>query len=105
MQLLVLLVLFGVMYAILIVPQQRRMKAHREMLARLRPGDVVVTSGGIHGAVAEVEDTVVWLEVAPDVELKVNKEAVSAIVDPVDAAELDDDDEEPADDEFEETDA
>ncbi len=91
MSFVVLLVLFGVMYAVLIVPQQRRMKAHREMLARLKPGDLVVTSGGIHGAVVEVEDAVVWLEVAPDVELKVNKAAVADIVEPADDDFADDD--------------
>ena len=47
----------------------------------LEPGMVVVTNAGIHGAVAELEDKVVWLEVAPEVELKVSRGPIAEIVD------------------------
>ena len=62
--------LLGIMYFIMIRPQQRQMKAHAALIRSLEPGMVVVTNSGIHGAIAEVEDKVVWLEVAPEVELK-----------------------------------
>ncbi|MEZ5166676.1 MAG: preprotein translocase subunit YajC [Acidimicrobiales bacterium] len=77
---LVLIAMFGAFYALMIVPQQRRTKAHQALLKSLEPGDVVVTNLGIYGAVAEVEDSVVWLEVAPEIELKV---ALSAIAERV----------------------
>lgn len=80
MELVILLVLMGALYAFMIVPQQRKMKAHQELLRKLEVGDVVVTNAGIYGAVAEVEDDVVWLEVAPEVELKVSKGAIAEVV-------------------------
>jgi len=88
----------GALYAFMIIPQQRKMKAHTALLRSLQEGDVVVTSAGIYGAIAEVEDNVVWLEVAPDVELKVLR---SAITDRVERADddLDDDDDDFEDDE------
>ena len=72
--------LLGIMYFIMIRPQQKRMKEHAALLRSLEPGMVVVTNSGIHGAIAEVEDKVVWLEVAPEVELKVSKGAISEVV-------------------------
>jgi len=88
----------GALYAFLIIPQQRKMKSHNTLLQSLQEGDVVVTSAGIYGAIAEVEDNVVWLEVAPDIELKVLR---SAIADRVERADdvVDDDDADDADDE------
>ncbi len=94
MSFVVLLVLMGALYAFMIVPQQRRMKAHQALLASLEVGDVVVTSAGIYGAIAEVEDNVVWLEVAPEVELKVTKASVVERVSDDDDDDDDDDDEE-----------
>jgi preprotein translocase subunit YajC len=101
MSFVILLVLMGALYAFMIVPQQRRMKAHQALISSLEPGDVVVTNSGIHGAVAEVEDAVVWLEVAPEVELKVSKSAIAERVsqddDEYDDDEYEDDDEDLAD--------
>ncbi len=93
MQLLILVIMMGALYAFMIVPQQRRLKAHNALLSSLEEGDVVVTNSGIHGAVAEVEDKVVWLEVAPNVELKVSKGSIAERVsEPQDTDESDDDD-------------
>ncbi|MDW3218861.1 MAG: preprotein translocase subunit YajC [Acidimicrobiales bacterium] len=91
MEIVILLVAMGALYAFMIVPQQRRMKAHQELIRSLEEGDIVVTNAGIYGAVAEVEDAVVWLEVAPEVELKVTK---SAIVEKVTDGDGDDEDDE-----------
>ena len=96
-QLIILVVMVGALYAFMIVPQQRRMKAHQQLLRSLEEGDVVITSSGIYGAVAEVEDDVVWLEVAPEIELKVAKSAITEKV--VDHDEDAVDDEDAADDE------
>ena len=81
MSLIFLVVLLGIMYFIMIRPQQKRMKEHAALLRSLEPGMVVVTNAGIHGAVAELEDKVVWLEVAPEVELKVSRGSIAEIVD------------------------
>lgn len=72
-----LFAIFALFYFVFFRPQQKRMKAHQALMRSLKPGDVVVTNSGIHGAVAEVEDQVVWLEVAPDVELKMSRSSVT----------------------------
>ncbi|MCQ3815283.1 MAG: preprotein translocase subunit YajC [Acidimicrobiia bacterium] len=70
------ILLIGFVYFAMIAPQRRKMKAHRELMASLQIGDEVVTNAGIYGAVAEVEGSVIWIEVAPEVELKIQKSAV-----------------------------
>ena len=102
MEFLPILILLGAAYFFMIMPQQRRMKAHQALLNSLEPGDVVVTSAGIHGAIAEVEDGVVWLEVAPEIELKVSKSAIAERLADDDA---DDDDDDADDDVMAEADA
>ncbi|MEM7142903.1 MAG: preprotein translocase subunit YajC [Actinomycetota bacterium] len=99
MDILILIIAMGALYAFLIVPQQRRMKAQQALMRSLEEGDIVVTNAGIHGAIAEVEDAVVWLEVAPEVELKISKSAIVERVTDVDEDDEADevDDEEMAD--------
>ena len=69
--------LFLVMYFALIMPQQRRAKETRNLLASLSEGDEVVTSSGIHGFINTLDADVVWLEVADGVELKMSRSAVA----------------------------
>lgn len=76
MGLLPILLMFVLLYFVMIRPQQRRARAHRELVASISAGDEVVTTAGIFGVVSEVEDDVVWLEVAQDLELKVLKGTV-----------------------------
>ncbi len=75
-QFLIIILMFGALYYLLLRPQQKREKARRELVRSLEAGDEVVTNAGIHGVVAEVEDAVVWLEVAPNVELKLSRDAI-----------------------------
>jgi len=100
MNFVVLLVLMGALYAFLIIPQQRKMKSHNALLKSLQEGDVVVTSAGIYGAIAEVDDNVIWLEVAPDIELKVLRSAIADRVEQADDV-VDDDDEDDDEEDFE----
>ena len=74
----------GFLYFFMIAPQRRKTKAHRLLLNSLQEGDEVLTNAGIYGAVAEVEDSVIWLEVAPEVELKVQKASIVQVVSPSD---------------------
>ncbi len=71
------MIMMGALWFLLIRPQQKRAREHRELVRSLVEGDEVVTNAGIHGVVVEVEPTVVWLEVAPDVEMKISREAVA----------------------------
>ncbi len=74
------LALLLVIYLFLFLPQQRKAKAHRELVASIGDGDEVFLECGIHGFVGAVEDNVLWLEVADGVELKVNRASVAARV-------------------------
>ena len=71
MELLPILIMLGVLYLVMIRPQQKRARTHRDLVASIDAGDEVVTTAGIFGVVSEVEDDVIWLEVAKDLELKV----------------------------------
>jgi len=66
------------MYALLIRPQQRRDKEHREMLAKIEKGDQIVTTGGIHGKVTGVADDLLTVEIAPNVRVKLSKGAIQS---------------------------
>ena len=63
---LMMVVIFVVFYALLIMPQQRRQKKWQAMLSQIKPGDKVVTSGGLTGAIMSVKDDAVILRVPPD---------------------------------------
>ena len=75
-----LLLMFGIFYFLLIRPQQKRAKEHRALLDALKKGDQVVTAGGIHGKVASLDDTIVSLEVATGVTMKVEKGHIARVV-------------------------
>ena len=79
LQILPLVLIFAVFYFLLIRPQQKRMKAHREMLSNVRRGDVVVTSGGIIGTVTKVMDTELQVEIAEGVKVKVSREMLASV--------------------------
>lgn len=74
-----LVLMFAIFYFLLIRPQQKRAKQHKELVNNLKPGDQVVTAGGIHGKIAAVEDTTMTLEVATGVKMKMNRSAVTDV--------------------------
>ncbi len=78
--LLPLAVIFAIFYFLMIRPQQKQQKKHREMLEAVKKGDRVVTRGGIHGIVHGIADNVLTVEIADNVRVKMNREAVAAIV-------------------------
>ena len=71
-----LVILFVIFYFLLIRPQQKKAKEHREMVSKLEKGDAVVTSGGIHGTITGVAEDAVTMEIAENVRVKVAKEHV-----------------------------
>lgn len=76
-----LILIFIVFYFLLIRPQQKKMKQHREMLAAIRRGDKVVTGGGIVGTVSKVEnDDEVTVEIAKDVKVRVQRGTIAAVL-------------------------
>jgi preprotein translocase subunit YajC len=71
-----LLVMF---YVLLIRPQQQQQKRRKEMLSRLRKGDRVVTVGGLHATITDVQDDVLTLELAPNVRVRADRAAVASV--------------------------
>ena len=96
--LLMMVLIFGAMYFLMIRPQQRRRREAQSMQSSLGPGDEVVTIGGLYGMVTEIDDETVTLEVAPGIENRYARGAISRVVT---RAETEDDEEEEADDEAE----
>ena len=80
-QFLPLILIFGIMYFLLIRPQQKKLKDHRAMVEALRRGDQVLTQGGIIGKVTHVgEDGVVQVEIAEGVKVKVLRSTISQVM-------------------------
>lgn len=78
--LLPMLVIFGAFYFLLIRPQQKRQKAHTQLVAGLSVGDEVVTAGGLLGKITSVSEHYATLQIANNVEIKIQKSTVSAVV-------------------------
>lgn len=79
-QLIPFVAIIGIMYLLVIRPQQQRMKAHQALIAGVKRGDTVVTSGGIIGKVIKVMDNdEVLVEIAEDVRIRVVKSTISDI--------------------------
>lgn len=70
------LIIVGIFYFLLLRPQQKEAKAQEDLLRALQKGDAVVTNTGLHGIVAEVKDSTVSLEIAPKVNVTVDKSSV-----------------------------
>lgn len=80
-QLMPIILIFVVFYFLLIRPQQKKMRDHREMLAAMRRGDRIVTGGGIVGQVVKVgEDDQITVEIADEVRVKVMRSTVSTVL-------------------------
>jgi preprotein translocase subunit YajC len=78
--LIMMVVLFGLMYFMMIRPQMKRQKEHRQMVSALAKGDEVVTNGGIAGRVEDVGETFITVEIAPNVKVKLQKGAVQQVL-------------------------
>ena len=78
--LLPMVALFVIFYFLLIRPQQKRQKEHKNMVSGLTTGDEVVTMGGVLGKIKSVDDNFITLEVAKDVEIRVQRQSVQAMM-------------------------
>src|SRR5580658_7794937 len=80
-----LIFIFAIFYFLLIMPQQRRQKKWQAMLKEIKPGDKVVTSGGLTGAVMSVKDDAIVLRVPPDnIKLEVSRSSIVTLTTPED---------------------
>ncbi len=76
-----LLLVLAVFYFIVILPAKKQQKKKDSMIASLKKGDRVVTSGGLHGTVANVENDTVMVKVSENQKLRISKSAVVGLVD------------------------
>jgi preprotein translocase subunit YajC len=74
-----LILMFAIFYFLLIRPQQKKAKQHRELLSALKKGDRVVSSGGLHGVITGMSDDIVTMEIAPKVRVKVSRASISGV--------------------------
>ncbi len=72
-----LIIIFAIFYFLLIRPQQKKAKEHRQFLEALKRGDKVMTAGGLIGRVTDLSDTVVTLEVADKVRVRVARHQIA----------------------------
>ena len=75
-----LIIIFAIFYFLLILPQQRKVKKHRDLLGNLEKGKLVVTSGGLHGKITGLTDIVVTLEIASGVKVKLSRDQISGYI-------------------------
>ena len=80
MSFLPLIVIFAVFYFMLIRPQMKRSKEHRQLVSQLAKGDEVVTNGGLLGRITDVSETFITLEVAENVKIKLQRQAVASVM-------------------------
>ncbi|HAD37532.1 MAG TPA: preprotein translocase subunit YajC [Gammaproteobacteria bacterium] len=80
LSLLPLVVIFVLFYFLLIRPQQKRSKQHKEMVASVKKGDDVATSGGLLGRVIDLDNNFVTLEIAKGVNVKVQRPSIAQMI-------------------------
>lgn len=79
--LLPLILIFVILYFLLFLPTQRQQKRQQQMLANLKSGDRVVTSGGIRGTIVQIKDEYIHLKVPPsDIKLEIARSAVAGLL-------------------------
>jgi preprotein translocase subunit YajC len=75
-----LILMFAIFYFLLIRPQQKKAKQHKELLSSIKKGDRVISSGGLHGVVTGLTDDVVTMEIAPKIRVKVSRGSIAGLV-------------------------
>jgi preprotein translocase subunit YajC len=74
-----LILMFVIFYFLLIRPQQKKSKEHRQMISSLKKGDRIITSGGLHGQITGLSDTTLTVEIADKVRVKISRGNVGAL--------------------------
>ena len=75
-------VFFIIFYFILIRPQKKEQQRHQERIANLKKGDRIVTGGGVHGTVKGTKEKTLVVEIAEGVKVTLNRQSVSAVLEP-----------------------
>ena len=80
MSFLPLIIIFVIFYFLLIRPQMKRAKEHKKLVAELGNGDEVVTNGGLLGRITNVGESFITVELADNVQIKVQRHAIASIM-------------------------
>jgi preprotein translocase subunit YajC len=80
-----LLLMFGIMYFLVIMPQQRQRKKLQEMLGAVKNGDKVITTSGIYGTINGIDGDTFILKVADNVKIRIARAAIAQVEAPEDA--------------------
>ncbi len=75
-----IIILFAIFYFLLIRPQQKKAKEHKQMIDNLKKGSRIVTSGGIYGTIVSLDDTTIGLEIAEKVKIKISRANVAGMI-------------------------
>ena len=73
-----LVAIVGIFYFLMIRPQQKRAKEHKNFLDNLKKGDKIITSGGLYGTITGITDDAITLEIAEKVRVKIDRNTVGA---------------------------
>ena len=79
MNLLPIVLIFVIFYFLLIKPQKKQQQEHKKMIEELKKNDEVITSGGIHGTIVNIQDDVVTLRVDDNTRIKIQRNSVSRL--------------------------
>jgi preprotein translocase subunit YajC len=74
------ILLFIIMYFVMIRPQKKRQEQQKQLIARLKTGDRVVTNAGIHGLISNVKENTVLVKVADNVKIEIDKSAITNVL-------------------------
>ena len=74
-----MIVIFGIIYFMMIRPQKKRQKEREALVNKMEKGDKVVTSSGIHGTVAQIEETTILVQVSETTKIRFEKAAVNTV--------------------------
>lgn len=80
-QLLPFVLMFVVLWLLILRPQIKKQKAQQKMVDELKKGDKIVTSGGIHGVIANLKDDLISVKIADNVKIDISRSAVSRVRD------------------------
>ncbi|MCP4431039.1 MAG: preprotein translocase subunit YajC [Gammaproteobacteria bacterium] len=75
-----LLLMFGIFYFLLIRPQQKKAKEHKNMVGALKKGDEIITNGGMLAKITDADESFLTCKIAENVEVKIQSQAVSAVL-------------------------
>ena len=75
-----IILMFVLLYFLMIRPQMKRAKEHKQMVEALQKGDEVITAGGVVGRISKIGDAYVSLEIAPNTEINVQRAAVQTLL-------------------------